>query len=79
DNVNFMVNGIDWLSDDTGLIELRTKEVSSRPLDQMDDGKKALLKYLNFLLPIMLIIGFGFFRWQYRRNLRMKRMDENYI
>jgi gliding-associated putative ABC transporter substrate-binding component GldG len=79
DNLNFFVNGVDWLSDDTGLIDLRTKEVNSRPLDQMDDAKKAFLKYLNFLLPIFLVVGFGFFRWQYRRNLRMKRMNENYI
>ncbi len=79
DNMNFMVNAIDWLSDDTGLIDLRTKEVTSRPLDQMDDAKKALLKYFNFLLPILLIIGAGIFRWQYRSNLRMKRRDENYI
>ena len=79
DNLNFIVNAIEWLSDDTGLIDLRAKEVHSRPLDQMDDGKKVLLKYLNFLLPILLIIGFGISRWQYRRNLRLKRMNENYI
>jgi len=79
DNVNFIVNAIDWLSDDTGLIDLRTKQVTSRPIDPMDDAKKALLKYLNFLLPIILIIGYGLFRWQYRRNLRVKRMQEHYI
>jgi gliding-associated putative ABC transporter substrate-binding component GldG len=79
DNLNFIVNCIDWLSDDTGLIDLRTKEVNSRPLNQMDDAKKALLKYFNFLVPILLIIGFGIVRWQYNRNLRIKRMNENYI
>ncbi len=79
DNLNFIVNSIDWLSDDTGLIDLRTKEVNSRPLNQMDDAKKALLKYFNFLVPILLIIGFGIVRWQYNRNLRIKRMNENYI
>jgi gliding-associated putative ABC transporter substrate-binding component GldG len=79
DNLNMMVNSVDWLSDDTGLIDLRTKEVSSRPIDQMDDGKKALLKYLNFLLPILLIVGIGIGRYQSRRNLRMRRMNENYI
>jgi len=79
DNLNFIVNGIDWLSDDTGLIDLRTKEVNSRPLDQMDDAKRVLLKYFNFLVPILLIIGLGIVRWQSRRNLRMKRMNENYI
>jgi gliding-associated putative ABC transporter substrate-binding component GldG len=79
DNLNFFVNGVDWLSDDTGLIDLRSKEVTSRPLDQMDDGKRAFIKYLNFLLPILIIIGYGIFRWQYRRNQRMKRMNDNYI
>ena len=53
DNVNLMVNSIDWLSDDTGLIELRTKGVTNRPLDQIEDGKKTFLKYFNFLLPIL--------------------------
>lgn len=79
DNLNLFVNAVDWLSDDTGLIDLRTKEVKSRPLDQMEDGKKAFLKYFNFILPILLILGYGFFRWQYRRNQRMNRMNENYI
>jgi len=79
DNLNLMVNSIDWLSDDTGLIDLRTKEVTSRPIDQMEDGKKAMLKYLNFLLPIFLIIGIGIYRYQSRRNLRVRRMNENYI
>ena len=79
DNVNLLVNSVDWLSDDTGLIDLRTKEVTSRPIDQMDDGKKAMLKYLNFILPILLIIGFGLVRYQSRRNLRIRRMNENYI
>jgi hypothetical protein len=79
DNLNLFVNSVDWLSDDTGLIDLRTKEVKSRPLDQMEDGKKAFLKYFNFILPILLILGYGIFRWQYRRNQRMNRMNENYI
>ena len=79
DNLNFIVNAIDWLTDDTGLIDLRTKEVNSRPIDQMEDGKKAFLKYMNFLLPLLIILVYGFFRWQYRRNLRIRRMSDNYI
>lgn len=79
DNVSLMVNSIDWLSDDTGLIDLRTKGVSSRPLDQIEDGKKLFLKWLNFLLPILLIIIYGIIRMQRTRNLRVKRMEEGYI
>jgi len=74
-----MVNSIDWLSDDTGLIELRTKGVKQRPLDQVEDSNKAILKYFNFLFPILTIVLIGFFRIQYNRNLRMKRMEERYV
>jgi gliding motility-associatede transport system auxiliary component len=79
DNVNLLVNSIDWLSDDTGLIELRTKGVTSRPLDQVEDGQKAIIKWLNFLLPILLIILYGVFRMQRNRTIRMKRMEEDYV
>lgn len=79
DNINLMVNSIDWLSDDTGLIELRTKGVTSRPLDPVDDGKKTFLKWLNFLLPVILILIYGIIRMQRRRNLKVKRMEEGYV
>jgi len=79
DNISLMVNSIDYLSDDTGLIELRTKGVTSRPLEQIEDGKRTFLKYLNFLLPVILILIYGFIRLQYRRNLRIKRMEEGYV
>ena len=79
DNLNLMVNSIDWLSDDTGLIELRTKSVTSRPIKQMEDGTKTLLKYLNFLLPVILIIFYGIFRIQRNRVIRLKRMSEIYV
>jgi gliding-associated putative ABC transporter substrate-binding component GldG len=79
DNINFLVNGIDWLSDDTGLIELRTKAVTARPIDELSDTTKTTLKWLNFLLPIILIVIYGFIRSQIKRNQRIKRMEENYV
>lgn len=79
DNVNFMVNAIDWLSDDTGLIELRTKGVTTRMLSDLSDGTRAFLKYFNFLLPIFLIVGYGIYRMNRNRNIRLKRMEGNYV
>jgi gliding-associated putative ABC transporter substrate-binding component GldG len=79
DNVSLLVNAIDWLSDDTGLIELRTKGATARPLDELEEGKRTFLKLFNFLFPIILIIVFGVIRMQYRQNLRTKRMEEGYV
>ena len=78
DNINLVANSIDWLSDDTGLIELRTKGVTSRPIKQLDDTTKSLVKYGNFLLPIVLVISYGLVRVQRNKMVRLRRMSENY-
>ena len=79
DNVNLMVNSIEWLSDQTGLIDLRTKAVTSRPLKDIDASRQNFLKWLNFLLPLVLVIFFGIFWHQRNRRIRMKRMEEGYV
>ena len=78
DNINLLVNSIDWLSDDTGLIDLRTKGITSRPIKKLNDGAKALLKWFNFLVPIILVIIYGLIRIQVNRNKRIKRMEVDY-
>jgi ABC-type uncharacterized transport system involved in gliding motility auxiliary subunit len=78
DNINLMVNSIDWLSDATGLIELRTKGVTSRPIKEMEDSTKTFVKWLNFLLPIILIVVYGLVRIQMNHTKRIKRMEVSY-
>jgi gliding-associated putative ABC transporter substrate-binding component GldG len=78
DNVSLFVNSIDWLSDDTGLIDLRTKGITSRPIKELESGTKTFLKWFNFLAPIILIIIYGLVRMQINRNKRIKRMEVNY-
>ena len=79
DNANFLVNAIDYMSDDTGLIQLRSKQVKMRPLDQLEDGDKNLLKILNFTLPILIILGIGIYRYQRRKFTRLKIKGESYV
>ncbi|MFB6272374.1 MAG: GldG family protein [Salinibacter sp.] len=70
-NVNLVANSVDYLAGDTGLIALRTQRVTSRPLMQLKPTTKTILKYLNVLLPILLVIGYGLVR--YRRNQAQRR------
>ncbi len=80
DNISLMINSIDWLSDDTGLVELRTKGVTARPIDpSIEDGTKAIIKYLNFLLPILLIIVYGVYRMQVRKKIRNNLSMVDYV
>ncbi len=77
-NVALMVNSIDWLSDDTGLIELRTRTVNYRPIKELEEGTKNLYRYANFLIPILLLVLYAFIRFTRNRNKRMSRMQEDY-
>ena len=80
DNINLFTNGIDWLSDDTGLSELRTKVVTSRPIKrELSDSSKQLVKFGNFLLPLLLILGYGFVRLQSRRQKKLRWASERYV
>ena len=72
DNVNFASNAIDWLADDTGLIELRTKAVTSRPLDAIEDSTKNIIKYGNVFAPILLLLIYAFIRKQLDNKKRQR-------
>lgn len=76
DNISLMVNSVDWLANDTGLIALRTQQVTDRSLMQLSDGTKTTLKYLNLFLPILFVLGYGFIRYQRRRARRRKWIEE---
>lgn len=75
-NVNFMVNVVDWLADDTGLIALRNKIISNRPLDSIEDGTQTFLKYMNVFLPVLLITGYGFIRYRKRKSRRKRWLEK---
>ncbi len=76
DNVNLVSNSIDWLSDNTGLLDLRSKVVKFVPIRDVSDGQKTFLKYMNFSLPLLLVIFYGIIRMQVKKNLRKRRMEE---
>ncbi len=78
DNISLMANTVDWLSDDTGLIALRTKGVETRPIKEVSESRRSFLKWLNFLLPLAIVLFYGVGRYQWRQRQRNKRMQESY-
>jgi gliding-associated putative ABC transporter substrate-binding component GldG len=70
DNLTFFANMIDYMVDDAGLITIRSKEVSQLPLEQVSDGSKKAIKIANMVLPPLLVVGYGLFRWRMRKARR---------
>ena len=58
-NINFAVNSIEWLADDSGLIKLRNKYIENQSLKVVSDSYRRFLKYTNFFLPIVLVLLIG--------------------
>jgi gliding-associated putative ABC transporter substrate-binding component GldG len=74
-NLTFFANAVDYLADDAGLITIRSKNVSQPPLEEVSDGTKKMLKYGNLIVPPLVVVGYGLFRW--RRRAALKRVQES--
>jgi gliding motility-associatede transport system auxiliary component len=74
-NLTFFENIADYLADDAGLITIRSKNIEQPPLEQVSDATKQTLKYGDMLVPPLLVIGYGLFRW--RKKAAMKKVFES--
>lgn len=60
-NKDFLVNSVDYLLDDSGLINLRNKALQIKNLDkQQAFNERTFWQFFNIVLPIILLLGFGF-------------------
>lgn len=68
-NKKFIQNCVDYLCDDSGIIEVRAKEISLRMLDKAKIKKeKQFWIAINIGLPTLLILLFGFANQQLRKR-----------
>jgi len=77
ENHIFIMNAIDYLLGDRELIALRSREITNRPLLELQDNTKSKWKWLNILLPSILVIAFGIFRMRREAN-KSKILEEIY-
>jgi len=77
ENHIFIMNAVDYLLGDRELITLRSREITSRPLKELEDAEKSRWKWINILLPSILVVGFGFIRMK-RENSRAIILEEMY-
>ena len=77
ENHIFLMNAADYLLGDKELIALRSREVTNRPLEELEDTEKTRWKWINIILPSILVVGFGFIRLK-REKSRAKVLEEIY-
>lgn len=77
ENVQFILNAVDYMTGEKELIEIRSKDIKLRPLVDMSDGAKQTLKWLNIILPPGLVVVFGLLRWK-RNRMKRKMLEEIY-
>ncbi|TVQ06724.1 MAG: gliding motility-associated ABC transporter substrate-binding protein GldG [Bacteroidetes bacterium] len=74
-NADFILNAINYLNDDRGIMESRAREVRLRVLDRSRVNQhKFKLQLLNVALPVVLLLLFGFLRFYIRKRKYSKRI-----
>jgi len=71
-NLDFVLNSIDYLMDDTALIEIRARETVFKPLRELSSSGKKVVRWLNILLPSFLLLVFGVIN--YHRQIQRRKV-----
>ncbi len=68
ENLVFFSDMVDYMTDDAGLSEIRQKDSNPKPIKQIEDSTRKILKYTLLAGPPVLVLLFGVFRWKRRRK-----------
>ena len=77
ENLNLVLNAVDYLVGDEELIAIRSREVTTRPLKELSDGTRRSLKWANIFGPSLLIVVTGLWRWRSSRK-RQAHLEQIY-
>jgi ABC-2 type transport system permease protein len=73
-NKDLIVNSIDYLLEDRGIIDIRSKEITLRPLNKVKvEAERSQWQIINLVIPVLLLLLFGLARYYLR-----KRKYENF-
>jgi len=71
ENIRFALNMVDWLAQDDALLSIRAKDIEPRQLPEVSEEIRPWVKYGNMLLPVVLVLMVGLWRW---RRLRTREI-----
>lgn len=70
-NLDFVLNAVDYMAEEGTLIDIRSRETEFKPLREISNTGRKLVKWLNILLPSLILISAGIIR--YRQDLKRRK------
>jgi ABC-2 type transport system permease protein len=68
-NKDFILNALNYLCDDSGLLSVRSREVKLRSLDaSIVEAERLKWQLVNIIVPILLVLVFAFAQGYLRRK-----------
>ncbi|MBL7930456.1 MAG: hypothetical protein JNL60_01055 [Bacteroidia bacterium] len=68
-NKNFLVNCVNYLLDEEGMLQLRSREVKLRLLDKKKlNQQRSKWQFINVGVPLLLVFSFGILQFYLRRR-----------
>jgi ABC-2 type transport system permease protein len=68
-NTNFILNSMNYLTDNSGLISIRSRELTLRLLDkEILKNQKTFWQVFNTVLPVLLILVYGIVQYLLRKR-----------
>jgi ABC-2 type transport system permease protein len=68
-NKDFVLNAMNYLCDDSGLLSVRSREVKLRSLDTAKiDNERTMWQIINTLIPILIVLVFAFGQALFRKR-----------
>ncbi|MFH2142594.1 MAG: gliding motility-associated ABC transporter substrate-binding protein GldG [Bacteroidota bacterium] len=72
-NLEFILNSVNYLLDDQGVMSVRTRELKLRLMDRLKvKDEKLKWQMINILVPVMIIIVFGLLLQYFRKRKNIK-------
>ncbi|NOR87597.1 MAG: hypothetical protein GQ527_08320 [Bacteroidales bacterium] len=74
-NKDFILNAMNYLIDENGLISIRSREIKLRLLDKNKmESQMTLIKTLNVMFPILIIVFLGLYiQWRRKRKYIIRK------
>ncbi|HAR61868.1 MAG: hypothetical protein DKM50_11835 [Candidatus Margulisiibacteriota bacterium] len=75
-NLNFLMNAVDFIAIGDDLISIRAKNIKDKPLSDINNKIKVLIKFIATSTGTLIIMVVGYFRYNLRKKFKQRISSE---